>query len=739
MKTHVIGWACAATIAAGCQSTSTNSMAGLFTRKSNEVASAPPKEPAGLPKPTQHDPPQPQSAKPLFATGETALQRYYELDKQYERDHRPEARQQALAALETARLQFEAAIKADPGYAAAQHRLAIVSDLQENYRVAESHYLLALSLDPRNANVAADLGYSYLLQKNWMAAEQYLTQALTLDPNHDMAVEHLAVVYGERGQPQLAEATLMRTMSREKAQAKLAELFPEKAKQLAREAIPASSQRESLATNDPSRLPQAFPPQSPLGSQAQIPNGQLRPQLDQQPQRQQWPTNADGSLAQGQMLRDQLSQVDHAGQSSAGPIVIGREPAQNNIAAQQPQHDSVRGGQLPPNTPAAVANSGALQLTAPNPQDSQLNGSGAPSLPQTNRGLAQIYAGNRSIDPTGRRAAPQDPFANQSGQTRQAPASPYYEATPASGLAPSGEGTVPADFSSAHPLNQDNSAAALAGNPLANNPQVVQPQGNTIADARRAAAMMGLGLGPGQMFSSLEQPAPRLSPGVNSNWNGMNVATPPRQLPDLQPVPDLKQAPSFFEPSQATPNNSLGQQMPSAGPNLSAPNNWPTAGNPNQTPASQQPNNLQPADSGMNQPAAYNQLQSYDATRQQVDQTLQQTMNNTWGNRPSQAIPSPSAGVSYQQPDTPSQQMEAWNRQPMVPPPYAPQQGQSSAQATSNYAPQAAGSGLPVINPTAGRMMTGDRPATGPAVQRPNPLPAYRGNIVVPPAYDSAR
>jgi hypothetical protein len=242
---------------------------------------------------------------------------------------------------------------------------------------------------------------------------------------------------------------------------------------------------------------------------------------------------------------------------------------------------------------------------------------------------------------------------------------------------------------------------------------------------------MGLGVGPGQMFPTLEQQAPRTSPGTNSHWNGATVAAPARQLPDQAAVPDLSQSPSFFQQQpMSPPPNSLGQQMPAGSSNMTLAGGWPPEGGVNASPLATAPG-APVMNAGGTVPVEWpgpgpNTMGSYDDARRQVDQNLNQSMGAAWDSSPAQAIPSPAAGIPFQQPASPAQQMESWNRQPVAPQPYP---GQVRAPAFQE--PPA----LPVINPTTGRGV--DSPAMRATSNRSAAVPLYRDGIVVPEQYDS--
>jgi hypothetical protein len=376
---------------------------------------------------------------------------------------------------------------------------------------------------------------------------------------------------------------------------------------------------------------------------------------------------------------------------------------------------------------------------------------------RSSQGLAPIYAGGREMNPLRNRdelaagSSIDNPGAGIPADPRVNPLA-AGQAIPTAGLAarqnsllsgsvqpgadtlpPLGSGgTVPAEFSSdpaVHP-----GSLAMPGS-LNNAPGGTAPSQTTFEQARRSAALMGLGIGPGQMFSTLEHQANRIAAGSNSQLNGVSFPQPSRDLPDMRTPPDLRQAPSFFQPSEAAPPpNNLGQHMPAAATNLSGPSQWPsgTAGAPIANtappvgPSPEVVHNFRRTDT-----SATNELATYDETRQRVDQTLQYSMN-AWANSPAQAIPSPSSGVPFQQPPPPAQQMEAWNRQPV-----SPEQYPGSAQSRSE-APSGEITTLPNITPRSGRPAAVDPARYVPTTSR-SVAPTYREGVVVPQQYQRSR
>ena len=119
-----------------------------------------------------------------------------------------EAGQGNPAKLQEASQYFVQVLNVEPGNSSAHHGLAIVADLQKNWRSAEDHYKLALQQRPQDPSLLNDLGYSYVLQNRFHEASNYLTQAIQLSPQHERAHINLALLSLKRGDRSGAEARL---------------------------------------------------------------------------------------------------------------------------------------------------------------------------------------------------------------------------------------------------------------------------------------------------------------------------------------------------------------------------------------------------------------------------------------------------------------------------------------------------------------------------------------------------
>lgn len=118
-------------------------------------------------------------------------------------------------------------LKADPGNAVANHRLAVVADMQHDYQLAETHYKQALKRTPHNPDLLSDLGYSYQLQGRMDLSENYLRRALDISPGHRRAANNLGKLLAERGEYENAYAMFRRAGSKEHADQAIAWFFPD--------------------------------------------------------------------------------------------------------------------------------------------------------------------------------------------------------------------------------------------------------------------------------------------------------------------------------------------------------------------------------------------------------------------------------------------------------------------------------------------------------------------------------
>jgi tetratricopeptide (TPR) repeat protein len=83
--------------------------------------------------------------------------------------------------LDTAKRNYEKAIKLNPEYSEAVNNLGTVYYAHKNYRKAISHYKKALKLSPNSASVYSNLGTAYFARKKYKEAAQAYQTALSLD------------------------------------------------------------------------------------------------------------------------------------------------------------------------------------------------------------------------------------------------------------------------------------------------------------------------------------------------------------------------------------------------------------------------------------------------------------------------------------------------------------------------------------------------------------------------------
>ena len=149
--------------------------------------------------------------------------------------------------------------------------------------------------------------------------------------------------------------------------------------------------------------------------------------------------------------------------------------------------------------------------------------------------------------------------------------------------------------------------------------------------ARREAALMGLGAGPGQVFPYIQQ-TPRSMPGTDSRLNGTQYPAPARHMPTGLVPPGL----NHHTPANLSPQgNELGQRMPNVPVQTTVP-----AGATTRNAAYQA--YQQNARDFSRSPAPT----TYQDTRVQQAAQLNGMINQTWGQSPQ----SPPYGVTQQSP-----------------------------------------------------------------------------------------
>ncbi len=184
--------------------------------------------------------------------------------------------------------------------------------------------------------------------------------------------------------------------------------------------------------------------------------------------------------------------------------------------------------------------------------------------------------------------------------------------------------------------------------------------GDPYEQARRQAAIMGLGAGPGQMFPYVQQ-TPRSAPGTDSRWNGAQYPSPQRNLPSGMTPADL--SPAFSNPQAAdlTPAQSYqGQQLPQVAAPMNRPLRYGAASS-----GHFQQHQLE-ADAV---PSSGNMLQPYEDARQQQSRQLTGLINETYGQprqSPAQNISAPKSHASGT-PANPQSNNSIWTLLPSQP------------------------------------------------------------------------
>lgn len=173
-----------------------------------------------------------------------------------------------------------------------------------------------------------------------------------------------------------------------------------------------------------------------------------------------------------------------------------------------------------------------------------------------------------------------------------------------------------------------------------------QPQHNPVpqaadvySQASKDAVRMGMGL------STTSPTTPRTSPGMGTHFNAPSFGQPQRILPTDLPPQDLRKAYEMTASEQAPPLNSHGQQLPSSAPPTMSQEQFATASRYNiiqQQPYVQQHQPHLPTQ----------QLEAYDEQRQAVDQSLNNTIQQAWGERQAGGQLTPAGGpVAVERPD----------------------------------------------------------------------------------------
>lgn len=727
------------------------------------------------------------SAMPVSApaTGPTGVATLLQRGDQALSEH-----SQNPARLSDARNQFEEVLRTDPANATAHHRLGVIADLSRNFPEAERHYAQALQRTPNDPQLLHDIGYSYLLQDQPQQAIPYLERSVELAPGFEMASRKLADAYVRTRQTDLAQRTLARLVPAAQVQDELNRL--QAAHDPASRPSLLGRVRDNMRDLRPEESPASDPNQQLLAElqQARQAGDQARLQRAQQSVAaagtsgpaapnawsQSAPTVHDSQLSTAiagieAAARPYAGRPMYIDPRAGGSPVYGHPQAVASAAGAWGQPGGVpgpmSGGQVP-----AYGGPGADPASIPIGSYPGSPNGGAPStatgefhyaevIRGTQRGTASpaeaVYAQSRPTLPAGN-GSPPAVEANPSAISMAG-----GQLTPGSlrdGVGGQSAGVQNADYAAA-PIgyNEFGSPAlqpslmspALAGNGATAHSYEMQASGartanevpgaTSAADDYRAAAALGMGAGPGQMFPVIRQ-ADVSSAGSGSRWNGAQYPQPGRFLPSEQPIPDLTQA--FQQPSAANaqgaavapPPNSMGQQMPASSQYWSSPQQFSGA---TQAAGAPTPNadTAQWTRSMFQAPPVtpgYDPgLQAYDQIRGVHDAQLNASIQQVQGQYPSGQMLTPSYGLPIDRPAPGAAMMNSYYAQDAAGSPTA------SDQRVVTPAPYYPG------------IQAGVQPVGGQSAPQIAPLPnvhavasqlppaEYGSKVVVPPSYPGAR
>ncbi len=554
-RTQAVRFPCALLVGAillvsGCQST--NSLTRLFSKpKLNKDKSVlaildqdRDQDRAGLPLSSKSkSKPNGDSLPVLLDRAEKALSIYYT-------DGSP-------AHLTEAHRCYEQALALESGNPESHHGLAIVCDLQKDYSSAELHYRAALDGDPDNGKILGDLGYCYVLQNRFSEAESTLLKATKLDPSNTQAVKNLAYVYAKQGNYNLADSTFRRVMNEVEVRQEMAQLFPHGRPDMARE-----GERGKLPwqKNDGITTDEFKQRMDNAREQSLAEMRDNHKTLDQASAPALTIEQQQAQIAQLKWERDEaLRMVDaRAQQSSNTPLVLDSPPLQTGgvVPAMQiqPQIPS-----RPANTIAGTPNSGNQPNSSGNRvQNGFYPNRPLPQPPQDPHDIMQAGSQNQAGGPNGQRIEPAIHLTDReidprTGRPRNTQIQQMEGREPL--LVPNGLSTPDQQDPQFHGPGAASSGRAAS-----------------FEEAKRRAAMAGLG-GPEMMFPvTTPEGGNRMAPGSGSTWNGGQFPQPQRFLPmDAAPhnLQQLMDAPSGEMTVQP---NHMGQLNSPAGRSFSNPN-----------------------------------------------------------------------------------------------------------------------------------------------------------------------
>ena len=736
-------------LASGCQSS--NSLTQLWNKpkgdKDKSLLSMLGQEPdkAGLPHPTSSKSKSSASLNALLDRGEEALSKYYQ-------DHSP-------AHLTEAHRCYEQALKQEANNPESHHGLAIVCDLQQDYDSANIHYRAALERNPDNGKILSDLGWSLALQNRLSEAESLLLQATKLDPGNAQAIQNLAYVYAKQGDYNLAESTYRQVLNDLEVRQEMARLFPQGRPDMARAGERSKlpwQKKEGLTTEEISqRLASARDDSAADWQQKRTALEAVAPPTRTMEQQQ-------AMIAQLEWERDEALRLVEARsrQSSNTPLVLDTPTDHRGDMQIQPQFQSRPtntwegqsvGTTFPGNRPSS---SGRRVQNGFYPSDT------SPQFPQQTNNIEQTGSRNPAVGPNGQ------PIKQALHQTSR-------QIDPRTGR--------PAN-SQVQQMEGQQSSLVPGGlstpQPETHNPEAA-PSGRvaTFEEAKRRAALAGLG-GPDSMFPvTTPEGGNRMAPGSGSTFGGSGFQQPPRMLPMDAAPHDLRQLLEAPSGQYTVPPNHSGMLNSPSGPSFSNPNfqqplspqipldnpmgnagtNYSDQVYSAQQPYQQQPQQFSPAQQQYDQypsqpqegmaitPRAPGSHDRGDDARNRVNaelnqygQSLQynpaQYNSNSWNN-----TPTPSNGLPNQpRAENPNQLMTpGWNHQQyaprMTPPPYpgrpTPSGSEDQYSTPRGYGAQSEYAPTPGNGYESSSGMTGD-------ARDSEPAPIYSPGIQAPAPYN---
>ncbi|WP_437224168.1 tetratricopeptide repeat protein [Planctomicrobium sp. SH661] len=381
----------------------------------------------------------------------------------------------------------------------------------------------------------------------------------------------------------------------------------------------------SPGMNQRTDRPQNYQPQANGVSQ----NG---PYFDEMPQ------DRGMQMAGGQYPPQQQAYSPQYGdpqQQSAGPAAYGN-PSPYGNQPQYPQVEQAPRQQFPQRVPNSIQEPwNGIQQTAAQAVDSHPADADSRLV---NHAYQQVPAGQ----------PPEIVLAN--GQTNPNPTMQGFQGNPGNqyGTQPNGFGAMPPQGPSGQfgmPANNPSTfqSGSIPGHLQPGVPQQGPPQmaqGGNYQEASRAAARMGMGVGPGGMFPVVQQNQATQTPVMNPPGSmTYNTPGPMRWMPDGGPAQNLNNAFQPYPNPVPSPPTTQGQTPPQITPTYSV-DQFGTA-------SRYDTRTLE----NSNIPSDLNQsLQDYETQRWVAGREANMAVQQIWNQGPINTPLSPSAGSQYTNP-----------------------------------------------------------------------------------------